>query len=62
MYWAVRYVDTKKVFSFLPDSYYDNIDEEISGKPLTKKKACADGVVMCLPLEEGSRDNIIGKV
>ncbi len=25
LYWAVRHVDTQRVFSLMPDSFYDNI-------------------------------------
>ncbi len=59
MYWAVHYSDTRKVFGFMPDSFYDNIDEEIMGKPLSKKEACDGGVVNCIPLTHP--DNMIGK-
>ena len=52
LYWATRFVDTKKVFNFLPDSFHDNIDEEISGKPMDKEIACASELVKCIPLEK----------
>ena len=60
LYWASRFTDTRKVFSFLPDSLYDNIDAERSGKPLTKTDVCGVDFSNCDALEK--RENIIGKV
>lgn len=59
LYWATRFVDTKKVFAFQPDSFHDNIDVDISGKPMDKETACATGIVQCIPLEK--TQNIKGK-
>ena len=57
--WAARFVDTKKVFAFQPDSFYDNMDFLTSGEPLDKETACAEGTVKCVPLEKPH--NVVGR-
>ena len=34
-YWASRFTDTMKSFSFMPDDLYANMDFERSGKPIS---------------------------
>lgn len=58
LYWATRYTDTKKVLKFLPDSYYDNIENERMGKAITKADICGDDGSQCTPLSQP--ENIIG--
>lgn len=59
LYWARRYIDTRKTFSFQPDHIYDNMDEESLGRPILKDEACSpDGYVDCIRLDRP--DNIIG--
>ena len=60
LYWARRFIDTRKVFSFQPDHIYDNMDEEILGRQIIKSEACTPGgMVDCIPLEKP--ENIIGR-
>ena len=59
LYWATRFTDTRKTFGFLPDSLYDNIDVERSGKPLTKEDVCEADFSKCDTLEK--KENIIGE-
>jgi len=42
LYWATREVPLKKVFSYRPDSVYDNMDVDLDGTPLDREKLCAD--------------------
>jgi len=42
LYWATREIPLKKVFSYRPDSIYDNIDVDLNGVPLDREKVCAD--------------------
>ena len=62
LYWATRYTDTKKVFGFLPESLYDNIDERISGKPAFKTDVdiCGEDQSKCESLVR--TENIIGEI
>ncbi|KAI0207120.1 Beta-hexosaminidase [Lamellibrachia satsuma] len=57
-YWATRYTDTRKVFNFLPDSLYDNIETDRMGNPLTRPGLCAKQ--SCTPLNDDSKGNIVG--
>ncbi|ESO95988.1 hypothetical protein LOTGIDRAFT_174972 [Lottia gigantea] len=41
-YWAPRFTDTKKTFSFMPDDVYQNIDFTRFGDPLDQKTFCKD--------------------
>lgn len=36
LYWACRFIDTHKVFSFAPDDLLSNADVKITGEELTK--------------------------
>ena len=59
LYWATRFTDAYKTFGFLPDSLYDNIVEERSGKPLTKADVCGADMAKCDRLKRP--ENIIGE-
>ena len=59
LYWATRFTDTLKVLKFMPDSLYDNIFEERSGKKLTKTDVCGENSEKCEKLEK--TENVIGK-
>ena len=61
LYWATRFTDTRKVFSFKPDELYDNIDLSRAGKPLTYEEVCGAGGRKCEKLLQKKRKNIIGK-
>lgn len=37
LYWATRFTDTRKTFSFMPDNIYRNADFKLTGDPITKK-------------------------
>lgn len=58
LYWATRFTNTRKTFSFMPDSMYDNIDVKRSGEPLTAKDVCGADFSKCVPLLK--EENIIG--
>lgn len=36
LYWACRFCDSRKTFSFMPDNLYGNIDVKLTGEKLTK--------------------------
>ena len=59
LYWACRYADTLKVFSFAPDNLFSNADVRLTGEAFT-----ADEVKALLEDEEyvplEKPDNIIG--
>ena len=57
-YWAPRFIDTRKVFNFLPDDLYGNIDIRRSGDPITKEEACGADYSRCPPLQKN--ENIVG--
>ena len=60
-YWATRYTDTHKTFSFMPDHYYLNIDIKRSGEKITLADVCAfDNNNGCPALEKP--ENVIGKI
>ena len=58
-YWATRFTDTRKVFGFMPDDLYANIDTERSGKVLTREDVCKDENQDCPALNKP--DNVIGR-
>ncbi|XP_045212514.2 uncharacterized protein LOC123563659 [Mercenaria mercenaria] len=58
LYWATRFTDTLEVLKFMPDSLYDNIFEERSGKPITKIDICGRNFEKCETLQK--KENIIG--
>lgn len=37
LYWATRYIDTRKTFGFMPDNIYGNADVKLTGEPITQK-------------------------
>lgn len=57
-YWAPRYIDTMKTFSFKPDNLYANIDTNRSGKKLTLEEVCGPQGTKCVQLK--NKENIIG--
>jgi hexosaminidase len=57
LHWATRYVDTKRTFSYRPDSFYDNIDFGYWGERLSKEQVC-QSQHLCPPLRQPS--NVIG--
>lgn len=56
-YWATRYTDSFKVFSFFPDDLYQNIAYDRFGNVITKEGICND--FPCPDLVK--RENIVGK-
>lgn len=40
LYWATRYIDTRKIFSFMPDNIFANADVNKMGEPLDMTKLC----------------------
>jgi len=42
LYWATREIPLRKVFSYRPDSIYDNVDVDLDGAPLDRDQICAD--------------------
>ena len=36
LYWACRFMDTHKVFTFMPDNIYANADVKLTGEPLSE--------------------------
>ena len=58
--WATRFTDTRKVFSFMPDNLYENIDTLLSGKKTSKYDICGRNMEKCDELQK--RQNIIGRI
>jgi len=58
LYWASRETPLKKVFSYRPDSIYDNVDVDLDGRTLDRRKLCTE--FACPPLT--APDNIIGTI
>ncbi|CAK8692064.1 unnamed protein product [Clavelina lepadiformis] len=56
LYWASRFTDTKKTFSFMPDYIYANSDVKRSGEPYLEKDLCNS--MNCTQLEKPQ--NILG--
>lgn len=57
-YWATRFTDTRKVFGFMPDDLFANVETKRSGEPLTREELCSDPG-MCANLTK--KENIVGK-
>ncbi|XP_013407629.1 uncharacterized protein LOC106171729 isoform X1 [Lingula anatina] len=55
-YWATRYTDTERVFGFMPDDLWANLDKDLWGNKLTLEKYCKD--FQCTKLEKP--ENIVG--
>ncbi len=60
LFWAGRYLDIEKVFSYQPDDIYSNVDTTVDGKPLTMAEFCGQAEDACLPLR--NPQNIIGSL
>lgn len=58
-YWAARYIDSRKAFSFMPENLYGNIDTQRSGEPISHEEACGSNNEKCPPLLKPG--NIVGK-
>lgn len=58
LYWATRYTDTRKTFSFMPDNIYGNADYKLTGDPITKKDLDIHALDH-VPLKKA--ENVIGK-
>ena len=58
LYWAPRFTDTYKTFTFMPDSLFENIDVRRSGEPLTIADVCGANMAKCDALEKP--ENILG--
>lgn len=56
--WATRFTDTKKVFSFMPDNLYENIDTLLSGQKTSISEVCGKNLEKCDELRQ--RQNVIG--
>ena len=57
-YWATRFTDTHKVFCFMPDDLFENVETKVSGVPLSRAELCKkEG--MCTKLEK--KENIVGR-
>ena len=60
LYWATRHIDIAKVFNFMPERLYENMDVDRHGKTMDKDEACQTNLVECLELKE--KQNIIGNL
>ena len=40
LYWATRYVNTKKIFGFMPDDIFANAEFNKLGEPIDMKNLC----------------------
>ena len=49
-YWATRYTDTYKTFSFMPDNFYLNADIRRSGAAISMAEICGQNNAGCPPL------------
>jgi hexosaminidase len=59
LYWATRFTDSVKIFGFLPDNLYENIDVTRMGVPLEKADVCGVNNEKCPVLE--IPENIVGE-
>ncbi|ESP01130.1 hypothetical protein LOTGIDRAFT_172759 [Lottia gigantea] len=57
MSWAIRFTDTKRVFSFIVDDIYQNTDQTVMGIPQTTSQVCRNNKI-CPPLKKP--ENIVG--
>lgn len=60
LYWAPRFTDTRKTFSFVPSDLYANADVARSGASLTTEDVCGKDGKSCVMLKKP--ENIIGKI
>jgi len=59
LYWATRYIDTRKTFGFMPDNIYGNADFKLTGDPITQKDLDMHALEH-VPLKKVK--NVIGKI
>jgi len=57
-YWAPRFTNTEKTFSYIATDVYENIEIDRMGNPLTREDICKNNA--CDPLEEDKVQNIVG--
>ena len=57
--WATRFTDTRKVFGFMPDNLYNNIDILLSGEKTSQAEICGNNMEKCDALER--HENVIGR-
>lgn len=57
-YWATRFTDTRKVFGFMPDDLFANVETNRNGEPLTREELCKNPG-MCTDLVK--KENIVGE-
>lgn len=57
-YWATRFIDTQKVFSYIPSDIYANADVDRAGRPLDMDAICGADYSGCPPLDKP--ENIVG--
>lgn len=57
LYWATRYTDTHKVFSFMPDDIFANAEVDKWGNPINLNDYCT---TYSCP-ETSKPENIIGR-
>ena len=58
MYWATRYIDTNRVFNFMPDDIFANADVNKMGQPLDLDVLCQNNGCP----KPTKPNNIIGKL
>ena len=58
-YWATRAIDTKRTFSYIAESVYDNIEIGLMGNKITKSEICSK--FSCTELQPGKEQNVIGR-
>ena len=51
LYWATRYTDTRKVFSFEPENIYRAIQVKKTGEPIDQKELCGRYSERCPPIQ-----------
>ncbi|KAL9962569.1 hypothetical protein ACROYT_G031679 [Oculina patagonica] len=56
-YWATRFTNTRKVFGFMPDDLFANVETNLKGEPLTREELCKNPG-MCTDLKK--KENIVG--
>ena len=59
LYWAPRFTNTHKTFSFMPRRLYHNADVARSGDPVERDDLCGDDGKDCVELK--NPHNIVGE-
>lgn len=59
LYWAPRFTNTRKTFSFMPSDLYANADVDRSGNPIEHEDLCGEDGEDCPKLKKP--ENIFGK-